>query len=50
MTEMMNDVANQVDTQQIAAQLLAQASEEGVELVGPNGLLNQLTRQVWNRP
>ena len=46
MTEIMNDVANQVDTQQIAAQLLAQASEEGVELVGPNGLLNQLTRQV----
>jgi transposase-like protein len=26
--------------------LLAQAKEQGVELVGPNGLLNQLTKNV----
>ena len=31
---------------QLAAQLLAQAKEQGVELVGPNGLLNQLTKKV----
>ena len=31
---------------QLAAQLLAQAKEQGVELVGPNGLLNQLTKNV----
>src|SRR5215475_2802501 len=32
--------------QQAAAQLLAQAKEQGVALVGPNGLLNQLTKNV----
>ena len=30
----------------MAQQLLAQAKAEGVELVGPNGLLNQLTANV----
>ena len=30
----------------LAEQLLAQAKEQGVELVGPNGLLNQLTKNV----
>jgi hypothetical protein len=29
-----------------AEQLLAQAKEQGVDLVGPNGLLNQLTKNV----
>jgi transposase-like protein len=35
-----------VDQQQLAEQLLAQAKEQGVELVGPGGLLNQLTKRV----
>ncbi|MBN7333070.1 IS256 family transposase [Mycobacteroides abscessus subsp. abscessus] len=39
-------MANQMDTAAVAAQLLAQASEQGVELVGPDGLLNTLTKQV----
>lgn len=46
MTETMDDMATQIDTAAVAAQLLAQASEQGVELVGPDGLLNQLTKQV----
>ena len=33
-----------LDQRQLAEQLLAQAKEQGVELVGPNGLLNQLPR------
>lgn len=32
--------------QQLAEQLLAQAKEQEVELVGPNELLNQLTKKV----
>ncbi|EME66616.1 transposase mutator family protein [Rhodococcus ruber BKS 20-38] len=35
-----------IDPQQLAQQLLAQAKADGVELVGPNGLLNQLTASV----
>ena len=35
-----------MDQQQLAEQLLAQAREQGVELVGPGGLLNQLTKKV----
>src|SRR5688572_27256213 len=35
-----------VDQQQVAEQLLAQARAQGVELVGPGGLLNQLTKRV----
>jgi putative transposase len=35
-----------VDQQQLAEQLLAQAKQQGVELVGPDGLLNQLTKRV----
>jgi putative transposase len=46
MTETLEPVANEVDQQQLAEQLLAQAREQGVELVGPNGLLNQLTKNV----
>ncbi|BAX98726.1 IS256 family transposase [Mycobacteroides stephanolepidis] len=46
MTETMDDMANQIDTAAVAAQLLAQAGEQGVELVGPDGLLNALTKQV----
>lgn len=43
-----NEAADEgkVDQQQPAEQLLAQAKEQGVDLVGPNGLLNQLTKKV----
>lgn len=46
MTETLDPVTNDVDQQQLAEQLLAQAKEQGVDLVGPNGLLNQLTKNV----
>ena len=37
MSETLEPVATEVDQQQLAEQLLAQAKEQGVELVGPNG-------------
>ena len=46
MSETLDPVATEVDQRQLAEQLLAQAKEQGVELVGPNGLLNQLTKNV----
>ncbi|APE19279.1 IS256 family transposase [Mycolicibacterium pallens] len=46
MSETLESVAIDVDQKQLAEQLLAQAKEQGVELVGPNGLLNQLTKNV----
>jgi transposase-like protein len=46
LTETLDSVTNEVDQQQLAEQLLAQAKEQGVDLVGPNGLLNQLTKNV----
>jgi len=46
MSETLESVAIDVDHKQLAEQLLAQAKERGVELVGPNGLLNQLTKNV----
>ena len=49
MTETLENVAadeGEVDQQRLAEQLLAQAKEQGVELMGPNGLLNQLTKNV----
>ena len=35
-----------VDQKQLAEQLLAQAEEQNIELVGPGGLLNELTKNV----
>jgi putative transposase len=35
-----------VDQKQLAEELLQQAREQNVELVGPGGLLNQLTKNV----
>jgi type III secretion system FlhB-like substrate exporter len=35
-----------LDEQGIAEQLVAQARVKGIELVGPNGLLSQLTKRV----
>jgi putative transposase len=47
MTETLDPMAaTEVDQEQLAEQLLAQAKEQGVELMGPNGLLNQLTKNV----
>ena len=53
MTDTLNDMAvnneageEELDQQQLAERLLAQAKEQGVELVGPDGLLNQLTKRV----
>lgn len=46
MSETLDPVATEVDHKQLAEQLLAQAKEQGIELVGPNGLLNQLTKNV----
>jgi putative transposase len=55
MTDTIDDVAAKagqepvepaIDEQGVAEQLMAQAREKGIELVGPNGLLSQLTRRV----
>ena len=47
MLETLDLVAStELDHRQLAEQLLAQAKEHGVDLVGPNGLLNQLTKNV----
>jgi transposase-like protein len=46
MSETFDPVPNEVDQRQLAEQLLAQAKEQGVELVGRDGLLNQLTKNV----
>lgn len=46
MTETLEPMADEVDQKQLAEQLLAQAKEQGVELMGPNGLLNQLAQNV----
>ncbi len=46
MTETLDPMATPVDQRELAEQLLAQAKEQGVNLVGPNGLLNQLTKDV----
>ena len=35
-----------IDERGVAEQLVAQARERGIELVGPNGLLSQLTKRV----
>jgi transposase-like protein len=46
MSETLEPMATTVDQQQLADQLLAQAKEQGVDLIGPDGLLNQLTKNV----
>jgi len=46
MSETLDPVVMELDQRQLAEQLLAQAKEQGVDLVGPNGLLNQLTKNV----
>jgi putative transposase len=56
MTDTIDDVAAEaggqepvepaIEEQSVAEQLVAQARERGIELVGPNGLLSQLTKRV----
>jgi hypothetical protein len=41
MGETMDPMATEMDQQELAQQLLAQAKEQGIELVGPGGLLNR---------
>lgn len=45
--EMLDPVSGEsIDQRQLAEQLLAQAKEQGVDLVCPDGLLNRLTKNV----
>lgn len=45
--EMIDPVSGEIiDQKDLAERLLAQAKEQGVSLVGPGGLLNQLTKNV----
>ena len=46
MSDTMDPMATDVDQQALAQQLLAQAREQGIDLVGPDGLLNRLTKNV----
>jgi putative transposase len=42
----MDPLATELDQHELAQQLLAQAREQGIDLVGPDGLLNRLTKNV----
>lgn len=48
MSETLEAVVNKdaAETKRLAEQLLAQAKEQGIDLVGPGGLLNELTKTV----
>ena len=46
MTETIGVVPDRIDQQQLAPQLIDAAPAEGVELVGPGGLLTGLTKTV----
>jgi putative transposase len=46
MTETISPVPEQIDAQQLAQQLVEKARAEGVDLVGPDGLLTGLARTV----
>jgi transposase-like protein len=46
MSDTMDPMATEVDQQESAQQLLAQAREQGIEPMGPGGLLNRLTKNV----
>jgi hypothetical protein len=46
MSDTVDSMATEVDQQELAQQLLAQTREQGIELVGPDGLLNRLTKNV----
>lgn len=46
MTDTIEPMAAQIDQQKLAEELVAQAREDGVQLVGPGGLLTGLTKSV----
>jgi putative transposase len=46
MSGTMEPMATGVDQQELAQQLLAQAREQAIDLVGPDGLLKRLTNNV----
>jgi putative transposase len=46
MTDIIESVPKEINAQQLAAQLVEQARAEGVDLVGPGGLLTGLTKTV----
>lgn len=46
MSETLDPMATDVDHHELAQQLLAQVKEQGIELIGPYGLLNRLTKNV----
>ena len=46
MTETISPMPEQIDAQQLARQLVEQARADGVDLVGPGGLLTGLTKTV----
>jgi hypothetical protein len=46
MTETIESMATPIDQLQLAQQLVEQARAEGVELIGPGGLLTGLTKSV----
>lgn len=48
MTDSIEAMAPQVDEQELAEQLVEQARADGVELIGPGGLLTGLTSKVIN--
>jgi hypothetical protein len=50
MSGTVDPMATEVDQQALAQQLLTQAREQGIELVGPDGLLNRLTRKCPGGP
>jgi transposase-like protein len=45
-TETIEPTAAQIDQQQLAQELVERARADGVELVGPGGLLSELTKSV----
>lgn len=46
MTEIIEGMPDRIDQQQLARDLVEQARAQGVELVGPGGLLTGLTKTV----
>lgn len=46
MTETISPMPEQIDQQQLAQQLVERARTDGVDLVGPGGLLTGLTKTV----
>lgn len=50
MTETIEPVPDRIDQHQLAQQLIDTAREQGAELVGPGGMLAELTRTVVETP